>query len=101
VSGYALVTGYGTPLGDVTVGGLSGKKAFVFCPTGTRALGGGHWQYGNMEIVQSAPIMLGINTSANEGPAGTQNGSGWVAEAYNHGVFEGVLWAFAVCATVS
>lgn len=101
VSGYQLVHGFFSDLGDVDVPGLQSKEAIVFCPSGKKAIGGGHWQYGNMEITTSMAIFPGINVSVDELPAGTQAGDGWIVGAYNHGVIGGSLVAYAVCASVS
>jgi hypothetical protein len=72
--------------------------AIAFCPAGKRAVGGGHYEEGDLEIIHSAPLMLGVNVDAVSMPEGTQTGGGWVVLGYNHSdVSTGTLVAFAAC----
>lgn len=101
VSGYQLVHGFGTAEGDVDVAAFQTKKAVAYCPSGKKAIAGGHYQFGDMELKSSMAIFIGINVGASEVRAGAQNGDGWIVQAYNPHLLSGSLVAYAVCASVN
>ena len=103
VTGYQALHGFygeeGMTRADVPA--FQSKEIIMFCPSGKKAVGGGHWQFGNLEIVSSAPLMISVNIGASEVPAGTQTGDAWIIEAYNHGSISAEIVGYAVCVNAS
>ena len=80
-----------------TVPGLQSKEINIDCPSGTKAVGGGHRMIGggSWEVVKSEPYIPGVNMPAAASPAG-----GWTVEVYNGSVFSGSARATVICANV-
>jgi hypothetical protein len=105
-SGYSLVIG--PQLDLCTVPGFPGDGCDVFgptegvsvavCPSGTKALGGGYWIFGNIGAYESEPDSTGQLSPVGIAP----DGNGWTVAAALTGVAHtGSAQAYAICATAS